>query len=156
MLFTISITMVYMNHTKLMFQDPLLCCTKKVQKNHNDLVQFRHGGETHFLVLAQTLIQKIYSQLHFTFDTGRCEFKMYAEPGNGPCNMNIKHIFQLSFSQEDCQIISCHHTPVQWHHNQKSLWWGDTANSMKISVWHNVDGRLSTKLVVISAVYENI
>ena len=47
---------VYMDHTELIFQDLLLYCTKKVPENHNLFFHFRHGGETHFLVLAQTLI----------------------------------------------------------------------------------------------------
>ena len=51
-----SSPIVYMDHTELIFQDLLLYCTKKVPKNHNQLFHFRHGGETHFLVLAQTLI----------------------------------------------------------------------------------------------------
>ena len=38
------------------FQDQIFYCTKKVSKNHNKFWYFRHGGETHFLVLAQTLI----------------------------------------------------------------------------------------------------
>ena len=51
-----SSPIVYMNHTELIFQDPLLYCTKEVAENHNKLFHFCHGGETHFLVLAQTLI----------------------------------------------------------------------------------------------------
>ena len=51
-----SSPIIYMDHTELFFQDLLLYCTKKVAKNHNQFVHFRHGGETHFLVLAQTLI----------------------------------------------------------------------------------------------------
>ena len=51
-----SSPIVYMDHTELIFQDILLYCTKKVLKNHNKFFHFRHGGETHFLVLAQTLI----------------------------------------------------------------------------------------------------
>ena len=39
-----------------MFQDLPFCCTKKVPKNHNIFFHFCHGGGTHFLVLAQTLI----------------------------------------------------------------------------------------------------
>ena len=46
----------YMNHSELNFQDLLLYGTKKVADNHNQFFHFRHGGETHFLVLAQTLI----------------------------------------------------------------------------------------------------
>ena len=49
-------TIVYMNHMEHMFQDLPLHCTKKVPKNHNQFVHFRHGGGTHFLVLAQTLM----------------------------------------------------------------------------------------------------
>ena len=45
-----------MDHTEHNFQDLLLYCTKKVAENHNQFFHFRHGGETHFLVLAQTLI----------------------------------------------------------------------------------------------------
>ena len=51
-----SSPIVYMDHTELIFQDLLLYCTKKVPENHNKFFHFRHGGETHFLVLAQTLI----------------------------------------------------------------------------------------------------
>ena len=51
-----SSQMVYMNHMELMIQDLLLSCTKKVPKIHYNFFHFRHGGETHFLVLAQTLI----------------------------------------------------------------------------------------------------
>ena len=38
------------------FQDILFYCINKVPKNHNQFGYFRHRGETHFLVLAQTLI----------------------------------------------------------------------------------------------------
>ena len=48
--------MAYMNRMELMFQDLLLNCTKKVPENHNNFFHFCHGAETHFLVLAQTLI----------------------------------------------------------------------------------------------------
>ena len=48
--------MVYMNHTELTFQDLLLYCSKKVPENHNNCFDFRHMVETHFLMLAQTLI----------------------------------------------------------------------------------------------------
>ena len=51
-----SSPMVYINHMELMFQDLLIYCTKKVPKNLNHFFHFRHEGETHFLVLAQTLI----------------------------------------------------------------------------------------------------
>ena len=51
-----SSPIVYMDHTELIFQDLLLYGTKKVPENHNQFLHFRHGGETHFLVLAQTLI----------------------------------------------------------------------------------------------------
>ena len=47
---------VYMDHTELIFQDLLLYCTKTVPENHNQFFHFCHGGETHFLVVAQTLI----------------------------------------------------------------------------------------------------
>ena len=46
----------YKNHTELIFQELLLYCTKMVAENHNHFFHFRHGGETHFLVLTQTLI----------------------------------------------------------------------------------------------------
>ena len=52
---------VYMYHMELILQDLLLYCTKKVAESHNQFVHFRHGGETHIPVLAQTLI---YSDLH--------------------------------------------------------------------------------------------
>ena len=52
-----SSPMVYMNHTELIFQNLLLYCTKKVQDNQNHFFHFVHGGETHFVVLAQTLIK---------------------------------------------------------------------------------------------------
>ena len=51
-----SSPLVYMDHTELIFQDLFLYCTKKVAENHNKFFHFRHEGETHFLVLAQTLI----------------------------------------------------------------------------------------------------
>ena len=52
-----SSPIVYMNHTELMFQDLLfLYCTKNVPENNNNFFHFCHRGETHFLVLAQTLI----------------------------------------------------------------------------------------------------
>ena len=38
------------------FQDKIFYCTKKFPKNLNQFWYFRQGGETHFLVLAQTLI----------------------------------------------------------------------------------------------------
>ena len=38
------------------FQDLIFYRTKKVPKNSSQYWYFRHGGETHFLVLAQTLI----------------------------------------------------------------------------------------------------
>ena len=44
------------DHVELTFQDLLLYCTKKVPENHNKIIHFHHGGETHFLVLAKTLI----------------------------------------------------------------------------------------------------
>jgi hypothetical protein len=47
---------VYMGHTELIFQDLLLYGTKKVPENHYHFFHFRHRGETHFLVLVQTLI----------------------------------------------------------------------------------------------------
>ena len=49
-----SSQMVYLHHTKLIFQNLLLYCTKTVPENHNQLFHFRHGGGTNFLVLAQT------------------------------------------------------------------------------------------------------
>ena len=51
-----SSPIVYMDHTELIFQDLLLYCTKKVSENQNQFFHFSNGGETHFLVLAQTLI----------------------------------------------------------------------------------------------------
>ena len=47
---------VYIDHTELIFQDLLLYGTKKVPENPNQFFHFCHGGETHFLVLAQTFI----------------------------------------------------------------------------------------------------
>ena len=49
-------TIVHMNHMEHMFQDLPFYCTKKVPKNHNQFFHFHHGGGTHFLVVAQTLI----------------------------------------------------------------------------------------------------
>ena len=46
----------FMIRLVFIFQDLIFYCTKKVPKNHNQFWYFRHGGETHFLVLAQTLI----------------------------------------------------------------------------------------------------
>ena len=54
-----SSPIVYMDHTEPIFQDLLLYCTKKVPKNHNQYIHFCHEGETHFLMLAQTLIYVI-------------------------------------------------------------------------------------------------
>ena len=51
-----SSPIVYMDHTELIIQDLLLYCAKKVQENHSQFFHFCHGGETHYLVLAQTLI----------------------------------------------------------------------------------------------------
>ena len=51
-------TIVHMNHMKHIFQDLPFYCTNKVPKNHNQLFHFCHGGGTHFLVLAQTLIHQ--------------------------------------------------------------------------------------------------
>ena len=51
-----SSQIVYIDHTELIFQDLHLYGTKKVPKNHNQFFHFCHGGETHFLVLAQTFI----------------------------------------------------------------------------------------------------
>ena len=45
-----------MDHTELIFQDLLLYHTNKVPENHNQFFHFCHGGETHFLVLAQTFM----------------------------------------------------------------------------------------------------
>ena len=54
-----SSPMVNMNHTELIFQDLLLYWTMKVPENPNHFFHFCHGDETHFLVLAETLIYKI-------------------------------------------------------------------------------------------------
>ena len=51
-----SSPIVYMDRTEPIFQDLLWYCTKKVQKNLNKFFHFRHGDETHLLVLAKTLI----------------------------------------------------------------------------------------------------
>ena len=51
-----SSPIVYLDHRELIFQDLLLYRTKKVAENHNQFFHFCHGGKTHFLVLAQTLI----------------------------------------------------------------------------------------------------
>ena len=53
-------TIVNMNQSEHMFQDLPFYCTKKVPKNHNQYCHFCHGGETHFLVLAQTLIYRMH------------------------------------------------------------------------------------------------
>ena len=45
-----------MNQMEHMFQDLPFYCTKKVPKKHNQFFHLCHGGGTHFLVLAQTLI----------------------------------------------------------------------------------------------------
>ena len=49
---------VFRDHTELIFQDLLLYFTKKVAEN--PFFPFRHGRETHYLVLAQTLIYISY------------------------------------------------------------------------------------------------
>ena len=51
-----STLIVYMDHMELIVQDLLLYCTKKVAENLIKFFHVRHRGETHFLVLAQTLI----------------------------------------------------------------------------------------------------
>ena len=56
-------TIVYMNHMEDMFQDLPFYCTNKVPKNHNQFFHFRHGGGTHFLVLAQTLIYAVRADI---------------------------------------------------------------------------------------------
>ena len=38
-----SSTIVYMDHTELIFQDLFFYCTKKVAENHNQFVRFHHG-----------------------------------------------------------------------------------------------------------------
>ena len=81
-----SSSMVFMNHTELMFQDLLLYCTKKVPKNHNHFFHFRHGGETHFLVLAQTLM---YPNL----DT----------PSQALFNLHSSSAFPIDYGSEDDQ-----------------------------------------------------
>ena len=54
----------YMICPKFIFQDLFLYCTKKVPEYHNQFWYFQHGGETHFLVLAQTLIQAYVMPYH--------------------------------------------------------------------------------------------
>ena len=46
----------FMIRLVFIFQDQIFYCTKNVPKNHNKFGYFRHGGETHFLVLAETLM----------------------------------------------------------------------------------------------------
>ena len=61
--------MVYMNHTELIFQDILLCCTKKVPESHNIFFTIGTGPvrvETHFLMLAQNLIQRKEENWEYT------------------------------------------------------------------------------------------
>ena len=48
---------VHMNRMEPIFQDLPFYCTKKVPKIHNKFCHFRHGGGTHFLVLALTLMR---------------------------------------------------------------------------------------------------
>ena len=49
-------THVVGNAIYYIFQDLILYCTKKVPRNPNQFCHFCHGGGTHFLVLAPTLI----------------------------------------------------------------------------------------------------
>ena len=51
--------------------DLLLYCTKKVAKNNNQFFHFRRGGETHFLVLPQTLIYHIKEWFGMTPTVGK-------------------------------------------------------------------------------------
>ena len=50
------LTNFYMICLVFIFQNQFFYGTNQVPKNHNQCWYFRHGGETHFLVLAQTLI----------------------------------------------------------------------------------------------------
>ena len=58
-------TIVHMNHMEHMFQDLPFYCTKKVPKNYNHFFHFSHGGGTHFLVLAQTLIYSLQTYQNY-------------------------------------------------------------------------------------------
>ena len=58
-----SSPIVHIDHMELLIQDLLLYCTKKVPENHNNFFHFCHGGETHFLVLARTLIYGLGTML---------------------------------------------------------------------------------------------
>ena len=53
-----SSPIVYMDHTEPVFHDLLFYCTQKVTII---FFHFFHGGETHFLVLAQALIYISFS-----------------------------------------------------------------------------------------------
>ena len=48
-----------MNQMKPIFQFLPFNCTKGAPENHNQFCDFCHGGETHFLVLAQTLMKEV-------------------------------------------------------------------------------------------------
>ena len=64
-------TIVHKNPMEHMFLDLPFSCTKKVPKNHNYIFsRFRHGGGTHYLVLAQTLI---YSE---TVHISKCTYSV--------------------------------------------------------------------------------
>ena len=58
-----------MNHMKHIFQGLPFCCTKEFPENHIHFYHFCHGGETHFLVLAHTLIYDIMATLHLSAGT---------------------------------------------------------------------------------------
>ena len=49
---------VHMNHMKPIFMIYLFIAPRRYQKKHNKCCHFRHGGWIHFLVLAQTLINR--------------------------------------------------------------------------------------------------
>ena len=84
-----SSLIVYMDHTELIFQDLLLYCTKKVAESHNQFFHFRHGGETHFLVLAQTLIY-VTSQ-----DSSTATGRHYNSPGHTLADLSITVLEQV-------------------------------------------------------------
>ena len=73
-----------MNHMEYMFQDLPFYCTKKVPKNHNHFFHFRHGGGTHFLVLAQTLIYFTGGYVMNSSSPGQCNYLSSLALTQGP------------------------------------------------------------------------
>ena len=91
-------TIVHLNQMEHMFQDLPFLWHQESTKNHNHFCHFCHGGGTHFLVLAQTLIYILFDsivvirRLRFMLKhTGKLLYKMIYE---------YKHIIKLVCGQK--------------------------------------------------------